>query len=153
MQRKLITEKPLRWTGIFLALVCVIIIAYPAIFRQLGPESHLFSDVRSAEKEILSLHLDINDYWITHRVFLMENEENAKAYFAELGFEICPQTSHPLDPWGNPYQIIIRDSSNETKEVGVYSKGRDGISESTGNDPDDINSWDNTRQWRSHYFP
>ena len=47
------------------------------------------------------------------------------------------------DPWGNPYQVFVDelDSIPPTKHVGVFSFGEDGISNSRGNDPDDISSW------------
>jgi type II secretion system protein G len=54
----------------------------------------------------------------------------------------------PIDPWGNPYQLIHRsvvvwkDDIPQTKpSFGLYSCGPDGISNSAGNDPDDIRSW------------
>jgi len=45
----------------------------------------------------------------------------------------------PLDPWGNPYQYIAPSTTDG--EFGLYSLGRDGISQTQGNDPDDINNW------------
>jgi hypothetical protein len=50
-----------------------------------------------------------------------------------------------LDPWGHPYRCVSPKASPDgqsTHDVGVYSMGQDGVSESNGNDPDDINSWD-----------
>ena len=44
------------------------------------------------------------------------------------------------DSWHNPYRIVS-EQRNGTRWLGVYSTGRDGVSESKGNDPDDINSW------------
>lgn len=45
----------------------------------------------------------------------------------------------PLDPWGNPYQYIAPSSYDG--EFALFSFGRDGISHSNGNDPDDLNNW------------
>ena len=50
-----------------------------------------------------------------------------------------------LDAWGNPYRIQSRESFDEKPRV--YSTGEDGLSNSDGNDPDDISSWDEER-WR-----
>jgi hypothetical protein len=42
-----------------------------------------------------------------------------------------------LDSWGQPYRCVERDN-----RVQFYSCGQDGITQSAGNDPDDLNSWD-----------
>ena len=53
------------------------------------------------------------------------------------------------DAWGNPYRIQSRETYDETPRV--YSTGEDGVSNSDGNDPDDIRSWDEERwRWYSH---
>ena len=53
------------------------------------------------------------------------------------------------DAWGNPYRIQPRQSPDEKPRV--YSTGEDGLSNSDGNDPDDIPSWDEERwRWYSH---
>ena len=44
------------------------------------------------------------------------------------------------DPWGNPYRCVSRNDNADNK-LGVYSLGRDGTSDSLGNDHDDLNSW------------
>ena len=51
------------------------------------------------------------------------------------------------DPWGNPYRCVERSADGKDR-LGVYSLGRDGISESNGNDMDDLNSWsDDSFRW------
>ena len=45
----------------------------------------------------------------------------------------------PLDPWGKPYQYIA--PTTPEGEYGLYSFGRDGVSLTNGNDPDDRNNW------------
>ena len=45
----------------------------------------------------------------------------------------------PLDPWGTPYQYIAPTSY--VSAFALFSLGRDGVSQSNGNDPDDINNW------------
>jgi len=47
----------------------------------------------------------------------------------------------PDDPWGYPYQYVAQKSDGG---FGIYSFGRDGVSRSAGNDPDDVNSWNRT---------
>jgi len=42
----------------------------------------------------------------------------------------------PVDPWGAPYRFVLLDG-----ELGIYTTGKDGISHSKGNDPDDWNTW------------
>jgi hypothetical protein len=49
-----------------------------------------------------------------------------------------------MDPWGNPYicvENITRDDGTHVA-IGVYSTGRDGVSQTQGTDADDLNSWD-----------
>ncbi len=51
---------------------------------------------------------------------------------------------HPgLDPWQQPYRCVrnLRLEDGSLVELGVYSVGKDGISETQGSDPDDLNSW------------
>ncbi|MEK7949369.1 type II secretion system protein GspG [Luteolibacter soli] len=45
----------------------------------------------------------------------------------------------PTDPWGHPYFYIASPSAGE--DYGLYSGGKDGVSYSKGNDPDDWNTW------------
>lgn len=57
-----------------------------------------------------------------------------------------PQVLHgspPMqaDPWGKPLQVVERLDDDGRKRFAAYSFGRDGISDTDGNDPDDINSW------------
>ena len=47
-----------------------------------------------------------------------------------------------LDPWGNPYRCVLRKEINPQQPFGFYSAGSDGVSQSDGNDADDLNSWD-----------
>ena len=49
-----------------------------------------------------------------------------------------------LDAWKHPYRCVrdIRGADEAQIAVGAYSLGEDGVSNSNGNDPDDLNSWD-----------
>lgn len=46
----------------------------------------------------------------------------------------------PLDPWGRPYKYRYPGFKN-SEGFDLYSLGADGLSESGGEDPDDINNW------------
>lgn len=48
-----------------------------------------------------------------------------------------------IDPWGHSYRWFALDSPKDsTPDFQIYTLGEDGTSASKGNDPDDINSWD-----------
>jgi hypothetical protein len=49
-----------------------------------------------------------------------------------------------LDPWGNPYRCVSLNSNNSQLPFGFYSAGSNGISQTDGNDSDDLNSWNPT---------
>ena len=51
----------------------------------------------------------------------------------------------PKDPWGHEYQYVLRPADTKTG-YGIYSFGKDGVSHSNGNDPDDFNSWSESRE-------
>jgi general secretion pathway protein G len=44
------------------------------------------------------------------------------------------------DPWGNPY-IYKCPGKHNTHSIDFYSRGRDGLSKTGGDDPDDISNW------------
>src|SRR5687768_4202115 len=50
------------------------------------------------------------------------------------------------DGWGNPYVYVLPGPGSN--RFGIYSLGKDGASKSGGNDPDDINTWNDSRPWR-----
>ena len=54
------------------------------------------------------------------------------------------------DVWENPY-VYRHPGLHHPESFDFYSKGADGISESGGNDPDDIASWHHPSRWRYHY--
>jgi general secretion pathway protein G len=55
----------------------------------------------------------------------------------------CP--APPLDPWGHPY-VYICPGVHNPKTFDLYSCGRDGVSRTGGDDPDDINNWTSPHQ-------
>jgi hypothetical protein len=52
-----------------------------------------------------------------------------------------------LDPWGHEY-IYVYPCDYSNCSYGIYSLGPDGVSETGGDDPDDLNSWDENKLWR-----
>lgn len=46
-----------------------------------------------------------------------------------------------IDEWGNPFVYEHTSPSYNTFTYDLYSTGPDGITESSGNDADDINNW------------
>lgn len=52
-----------------------------------------------------------------------------------------------MDPWGRSYHCVfnVKLHDGSVQPIGFYSAGEDGYSESNGNDPNDINSWDTKR--------
>ncbi len=60
---------------------------------------------------------------------------------------------HPgLDPWKRPYRCVRNRTlaDGTLVDLGVYSMGKDGVSNSEGNDPDDLNSWN--EQQGGYYY-
>jgi hypothetical protein len=52
------------------------------------------------------------------------------------------EQGRPLDYWGNPLRYIRPlQVEGVDDEYGIFSCGPDGVSETRGQDPDDINSW------------
>ena len=102
------------------------------------PQSPLeaYSDVRIIADWIqMELHRDGTQY-------------DAETLSRWLGGQLRPNDPDELkstlsfrrDPWGNRYQVIkLRDPPPE--RFGVYSLGRNGISNADGTDLDDIQSW------------
>ena len=53
-----------------------------------------------------------------------------------------------VDVWGHPF--VYRLTTTNDGRV-IYSVGKDGVSATDGNDPDDINLWDVGQKWKSQY--
>lgn len=75
---------------------------------------------------------------------------------ADLSEEITKYLNLPswredgTDHWGNPYILVAEDRDNKLW-LGLYSMGRDGVTASSGNDPDDLNSWG--KNGSDYYWP
>ncbi|MGC4005924.1 MAG: hypothetical protein QM811_23515 [Pirellulales bacterium] len=52
----------------------------------------------------------------------------------------------PRDDWGNPFVAVehVTDEDGQVLPIGIYSNGRDGVSLTNGNDPDDLATWRKT---------
>lgn len=75
-------------------------------------------------------------------------KENPNCSFAEFDFTLLwNEMGGNADPWGNPYRLVEMDKSTDglTSTVHAYSLGRDGYTQTEGNDLDDINSWNYDR--------
>lgn len=54
------------------------------------------------------------------------------------------------DAWGHRFVYVVPGIHN-TNAFDLYSLGEDGVSKSAGNDPDDINNWNEARPWQDFY--
>ena len=79
-----------------------------------------------------------------------QHKENPNIEFEEFDMKrLWADMGSNCDPWGNPYQTVDRDTRgiyDMPSSFHVYSFGADGKSDSNGNDPDDINSWNYDRR-------
>jgi general secretion pathway protein G len=58
------------------------------------------------------------------------------------------QKKLPKDSWGNKFYYYLDKKSNFPR---IYSMGKNQRTETSGNDPDDINNWDKEKKWRIFY--
>ncbi|MDP6544604.1 MAG: type II secretion system protein GspG [Phycisphaerae bacterium] len=61
-----------------------------------------------------------------------------------------PDTAH--DAWGKAFVYRLPGIHNNNS-FDLYSLGADGMTETEGDDPDDIANWHASGQWRQHYNP
>jgi hypothetical protein len=57
-----------------------------------------------------------------------------------------------IDPWGHPYEAAELIASDHSR-IFVFSLGPDGISETLGNDADDISPWTDRYSWLAAVHP
>jgi type II secretory pathway pseudopilin PulG len=125
------------------------ILALTANFAQ----AHKPAEV-GAEMQIRSLTMASSEFEAVYGVFPPETNwsgelmatTNAvlnydKVVFLNTGIE---------DPWGRKL-IYSYPGKHNSAGPDVYSLGKDGKSSSEGNDPDDINNWNDSMPWRSYY--
>ncbi len=113
---------------------------------------------RKWSKELNQLqtwHLTANDPYVilkpskTTLFGLMQEVLNGKTNteVLQLGYY---QQLHLSDCWEQPYRCVCLDAKHQVVdesqavEIGFYSVGEDGVSQTSGNDPDDLNSWSST---------
>jgi hypothetical protein len=91
--------------------VSVACIAFKNAYETFPPEETWFDELGGTDKAVIN----------THRID-----------FANL--------STTNDPWGNPY-VYKCPGKHNTHSIDFYSRGRDGLSKTGGDDPDDISNW------------
>ena len=97
------------------------------------------------ETRSMASSLQLMDEHAEHRGKTPPSVEYVNQYLAggEDPHDVLWILSRPRDMWGNPYRFR-RDISlpgGTTIDFGIYSVGEDGVSASAGDDPDDLNSW------------
>jgi hypothetical protein len=128
-----------------------LLLLFPAYFLGLffAHAVYLFGGARthyadtSAWKKVLQaqLRLEASTY---ERVPMDESSVNQwLTGRLPAGHPVSQQLGTPpgLDPWGNSLVCRNRDVAMHDCPFGVNSFGRDGKSKSLGDDPDDLNSW------------
>ena len=56
------------------------------------------------------------------------------------------------DPWDNSYRCVSSTNSEGKIRFEFYSVGVDGISNSGGNDEDDLNTWSDQHSWEHNWY-
>ena len=82
------------------------------------------------------------DIQSVQRIAQQLHNEKDKTGFSNAQNELFTLVSETPDPWRNSYQVLNFSDNNEQLEIEVYSFGEDGLTLSSGDDPDDINTWD-----------
>ena len=87
----------------------------------------------------------INDVREIHLLVMSTSDELPISFDMLRKSDMWPTVNQSTDAWGHSIQII--ESERKSKEgydcgVHVFSLGADGVSATLGNDPDDINTWD-----------
>ena len=96
--------------------------------------------------KVISCMADIHQISIALELYKMDNgqfpssdnwQQDIKKYIDEEDY---------TDPWGNQY-IYLYPGTHNRESFDIYSFGKDGFSETGGNDKDDINNWDAEHTW------
>jgi hypothetical protein len=146
-----------RIAGFALAIWCFIFFAKTKL-RQEYPESTMVPERFSgAASDISSIQYLCH---LREPFTLPVTQEQWRLFLDDL----AEQQGSTVDPWGNEYQFVESKLLEERESfihgegsgicrlagVGVYSLGKDGVSETNGDDPDDINFWART-DYSSYY--
>jgi hypothetical protein len=142
--------------GFAIFCVCVVITFAGAVIFDLDLEGRagVWND-RAAYAAVVHLSRDIAAPNVSH------NSVNAVDNWLQGKSLLLDQFGRPLagrsetgvhDPWGNPYKCVSlpQDAANGRLRQGIYSPGPDATSATSGNDPDDINSWSDPDE--AHWF-
>ena len=95
--------------------------AFQSMYGRYPPENDWMNELIPAGREVINTN---------HRIFAELNGGN--------------------DAFGNPW-AYRHPGLHHPESFDLYSMGEDGISESGGNDPDDIAFWHHPVRWRYHY--
>lgn len=113
-----------------------------AIWGVVSTHDKLALRLSIAESENIAIAPETIDSWL---LGILPESHPATRFLLDV-----PKT----DIWGNPYRLRI-EPNPASDDLLVYSTGRDGISNSNGNDPNDIRYWDEKKGgWyaRRHFF-
>ena len=102
-------------------------------------EAHVWDSLIEIETALAAFKRDCGRY-PPEATWLEElNPGYADGYELEVNTNrVTYLTRGPYDPWQSRYQWVY---TGQPDAVRIYSLGPDGISETEGNDPDDINNW------------
>jgi type II secretion system protein G len=142
-----------RYYGLFVtaqALLLFGILALRDSRRESGhsPELATLGDVRGGLKVALGMlevdcgRLPTTEEGLKLLVSSSTNVQNWRGPYFDL-------PSVPEDPWGHEY-VYRCPGIHDMNGYDLYSLGRDGVSKSRGNDPDDICNWDLQRPLAYH---
>lgn len=117
-------------------------------YRGVHPRwTHAINDLRSLRATITGVrdgYPAISDCNAVNR-WLATNDDSEVGLARKISYDAN------LDPWERPYVFVERGASSDEMwdRVHLYSLGEDGASTTSGNDVDDINTWD---EESFHYY-
>ncbi len=141
-------------TLIELLVVVSIIIIIAGSLLTVIPGFYIKTQKKATKAFIERLELAIEQYNNDHRSYppgtghtgiedlkkaLQSIDSTSRKYieFDEKNIE----SSWIVDGWGNPFVYEYSSPTHNTHSYDLYSTGPDGITNSSGNDADDINNW------------
>ena len=118
-----------------LLILCLVLLALPLPAAEKTPTQ----DLNTARWEIALICISLD-------IFKCEFDRYPTDEDGLHALQATPETTPPalngrVDPWGNEY-VYVFPPVHSPYAYDLYSLGPDGKSETGGNDPDDIKSWD-----------
>ena len=108
----------------------------------------LISNITLAESsKVIHCMADIRTLSTSVKIYKMETEKypSSENWEQELK-EYIYEHENFTDPWENKY-IYCYPGIHNKESFDIYSLGKDGLSETGGNDKDDVNNWDPDHTW------